>query len=291
MKHNHPFVCSRTASPWQCFDWNAHGEMGIVRVLVGPGTPNREELWQRLLDDRMTQPFIFDTGEERRLHLSWLDTQSTLLRRQPDGLVAQYARKMMTFLLLNPTPRRILMLGLGGGELARFCYQRLPQSDITVVELDPQIIALREEFQVPADDHRFRVVQADGADYVGDYFELVDVLLVDAFDRDGIAPTLAYMHFYRSATRCLNARGVLAMNFWGDRNRYVANLSYATLVFGRHLRLVSTPNGNIVMFAARGGLPDGPTDELARRAERLKRILSLDFPRYLHRLCQGESLA
>jgi spermidine synthase len=69
---------------------------------------------------------------------------------------------MMAFLLFNPRPRRILILGLGGGSLAKFCYRHLPSATITAVEIDPHVMALREEFRVPADDERFRVLQGDG---------------------------------------------------------------------------------------------------------------------------------
>jgi len=239
----------------------------------------------------MTQPFIFDTGQERRLHLSWKATQSTLLRLQPDVLVAQYTRKMMAFLLVNPSPRRILMLGLGGGELARFCYSQLPQSDITVVEIDPQIIALRDEFQIPADDARFRVVRADGAAYVRALAERVDALLVDAFDSRGIATSLADLEFYRSAARNLSDHGVLVMNFWGAVERFVENLDPARQVFRRNLRLVNTPSGNVVLFASRRTLPTTCSRDLDVRAARLQEMLHLDFPRYLRRLCEEASLA
>ena len=46
---------------------------------------------------------------------------------EPDALVTAYTRKMMAFLLFNPAPKRIAMVGLGGGSLAKFCYRNLPK--------------------------------------------------------------------------------------------------------------------------------------------------------------------
>lgn len=285
---------SRAATPrerdWARFNWQGGGESGVVRVLMGRDTPDRHELWRRLQQDQMTQPFIFDTGTERRLHFSWECTQSTLLRHDPRLLVSQYTRKMMSFLLMIPIPRRILMLGLGGGELARFCHHRLPHTDFTVVELDANVIALREEFCIPSDDARFRVVHGEGAEHVRALREPVDVLLVDAFDRRGIAPSLASDDFYRHAAAALTDAGVLVMNFWGDRQRFVDNIRPAARAFGRNVRLVSVPSGNLVLFASRQPLPAEWTVELDQRATRLKQALQLDFPRYLRRLCEGESL-
>ncbi len=288
------FHPGRAATPrdrdWARFNWQGAGESGVVRVLMGRHTPDRHELWRRLQQDQMTQPFIFDTGTERRLHFSWDCTQSTLLRYDPRLLVSQYTRKMMSFLLMIPVPRRILMLGLGGGELARFCHHRLPRTDFTVVELDADVIALREEFCIPSDDARFRVVHGDGAEHVRALREPVDVLLVDAFDRRGIAPSLASDDFYQHAAAALTDAGVLVMNFWGDRQRFVENLKPAARAFGRNVRLVGVPSGNLVLFASRQPLPAQWTLELDQRAARLKQALHLDFPRYLRRLCEGESL-
>ena len=53
----------------------------------------------------------------------------------------------------------------GGGSLAKFCYRHLPDTCITVVEINPHVIALRDEFKVPPDDRRFRVVEADGVHF------------------------------------------------------------------------------------------------------------------------------
>lgn len=275
---------------WTRLPWTSGPERGVVRVLLHPDTPDAAELRQRLVEDRMAQPFIFETGQERRLHFSWKATQSTLRRLQPDELVSDYSRKMMAFLLMKPDPRRILMLGLGGGELARFCHRQLPRADITVVELDPRVIALRDEFMIPADDGRFRVIEGDGAAWVRDAAGPFDAVLVDAFDNDGIAMSLADIDFYRSTARSLTDDGVLAMNFWGAPERYVANLTPAGRAFRGNLRLVNTASGNVVLFGSRQALPTTMSQELQRRATRLHSILSLDFPHYLRRLCQADSM-
>jgi len=35
---------------------------------------------------------------------------------------------MMAFLLFHPSPRDVLLVGLGGGSMARFIHQRMPQT-------------------------------------------------------------------------------------------------------------------------------------------------------------------
>ena len=143
-------------SPWEC-------QPGRVRVMKPDGRISRDELAKLAWRDELKQPYIFDSACERRLHFTNHATQSAMSLSDPDALIAQYTRKMMAFLLFNPHPEHIVMIGLGGGSLAKFCYRNLPRSRITVVEIDEDVIALRDEFCIPKDDGRFRVVHDDGA--------------------------------------------------------------------------------------------------------------------------------
>ena len=44
---------------------------------------------------------------------------------------------MMGFLLFQPAPARIAMIGLGGGSLAKYCALKLPEADFTAIERRP----------------------------------------------------------------------------------------------------------------------------------------------------------
>jgi spermidine synthase len=272
-------------SPWAC-------QPGKVRVMQAAGDLSREELEKRAWRDELRRPYIFETLFERRMHFSNEATQSAMLFSDPDALISPYTRKMMAFLLFNPNPRHIVMIGLGGGSLAKFCYRHLPRSQITVVEIDEDVIALRDEFRIPHDDDRFRVVLDDGVRYVERSEEPMDVLLIDAFDADGIAPSLASADFYSSAARQLTENGTLVMNFWGPCERYVDNLAHARAAFGDSMLLVPVAgDANVLLFAFKRTPPQAITDELEAVAQRLQMRLLLDFPRYLRRICQGIALS
>lgn len=163
----------------------------------------------------MDQPFISDVGGLRRLHFDWSSLQSEMDIGDPVRLTVDYTRVMMGFLFFDRYPRRIEMIGLGGGSLAKFCFRFLPQADITVVEIDPHVIALRDRFMVPPDNDRFRVICADGADYVRNAPPRPDVLLVDGFDPFGQPPQLCSSDFYSECHRRLTHSGILAVNLWG----------------------------------------------------------------------------
>src|SRR3954469_7553993 len=88
------------------------------------------------------KPFVHQTQKMKSLHFSIAEIQSCMELARPDSLDLSYTRTMMGFLLFHPMPLRIGMIGLGGGSLAKFCYRHLVRADITVLEINPHVIAL-----------------------------------------------------------------------------------------------------------------------------------------------------
>src|SRR3954464_3646611 len=89
-------------------------------------------------------PFVAQDGNSRSLHFTLGETQSAMRLDRPDELAIDYTRTMMGFLLLNPRPRNITMIGLGGGSLVKFCRRHLRLAPMTVVENNPGVVALRK---------------------------------------------------------------------------------------------------------------------------------------------------
>ncbi len=117
---------------------------------------------------KLAQPYVRIHSDSISLHFENEYVQSLMSCHNPDRLEIPYTKTMMAFLLAKPQPEHILMIGLGGGSLAKFCYKHLPNTRITVVEINSDVIALRYLFNVPDDGDRFRVVCADGAAFVRD---------------------------------------------------------------------------------------------------------------------------
>lgn len=177
--------------------------------------------------------------------------QSRMLAADPAALVLEYTRLMMGFLLFQPAPARIAMIGLGGGSLARYCARTLPAADFTAVEISPAVIALRDTFAVPADGPRFRVRCADGAVFVrDDQAAPLDVLLIDGFDRHGQPPQLCSAAFYDACRARLAAGGVLVVNLHTDDPDCALCLDRIRDAFAGHCVAVpARGSDNVVVFA------------------------------------------
>lgn len=215
-------------------------------------------------------PLVRTRRGRRTLEFAPGDVQSEMRLARPDALVLAYARAMMCFALFVPRPRHILMVGLGGGSLAKFCYRHFPDARITVIELRADVIALRGQFLVPPDDHRFRVVHGDAAEYIAAAPGSADVLLVDGFDADGLPPALGSAAFYADCRRALREGGVLAANVFSYDPDYGAMLERLRHAFGRRVCWFDQAAGNNrILFAVRAAR-HGP----APRALRVQQLVA-----------------
>ena len=259
-------------------------QFGQLRLLESPDI-QLENIYQRLLDGSYKKPFIVDDGLMRYLYLGVAYVQSAMRMDHPDTLDLRYTQKMMAFLLFNRHPKRIAMLGLGGGSLAKFCYRQLPEADITAVEIDPDVIALRRYFAIPDDDGRFRVLQGDAAEFVTRPGAPIDVLLIDAFDATGLAHSLRATDFLSHAHAALNTSGILVMNLVGSKVRHASLLAQTSALFNHEAILVPV-NGDAhhVLFAFKQPAHKPDWRRLRQEARQLKRVFGLEFPRFLQKM-------
>ena len=231
------------------------------------------------------RPFILEQHDRRLMFFTLDFVQSTMRLDAPDALVARYLKKMMAFLLVLPQPKHILMIGLGGGSLTKFCFRNLPTARITVLEISADVIAMRDEFMIPADDERLRIVHAEGAEYVRNARDSYDVILVDAFDADGISPWLSEAAFFDDARRRLTSTGILVMNLNGEPTRYGPALHGISSAFaGATLALQVHGRHNLVLYGVKGADPDELLRGAAARAAELDARLDIGLAGYLPRL-------
>jgi len=271
------------------FPGQVAGEPVKVRVLE-PAQSDPEALYEQILTGRYARPFVIDDGETRQLLFSLGFIQSSMRLDDPYALDFDYTRKMMAFLLFVPNPGHVMMAGLGGGSLAKFCHRHLPRTRLTVVEVDPDVIALRGEFKVP-DDERLAIIEADAAEYLPGAEGDTDALLLDGFDANGIAPTFLKRSFYRTARRRLRQGGLLVANFAGPRKYWSRHFDLLSEAFEGRVHLGTVPGGdNHIAFAFAESGCSLDWQRLEERAETLADQFPLDFSAIVHSLREGAEL-
>ena len=230
--------------------------------------------------------YISEKFGVRTLHIGSDTVQSSMRVARPNDLEISYTRSMMAFLLFNPDLREVLMLGLGGGSLAKFIYHRLPRARAVAVEINPRVVTVaRQFFQVPPDDERLQVAIGDGAAYLGNDKLRADVILVDGYDADSQAEAMSTPAFYRYCARVLGEAGTLVVNLWSGDRAYHACLERISKAFdGCVACLPAAKPGNIAVLAFKRSPGRPGWDELRGRAQALEAAHGLEFTRFVQEL-------
>jgi spermidine synthase len=197
----------------------------------------------------------------------------------PDALALDYTRTMMAFLLFHPEPRRMLVLGLGGGSIAKFVHRRLPRVRQRVVELDPRVVrTAREHFALPQDNARLRVEIGDAAAALSP--ECCDTLILDVYDNYTAVAAFASQAFYDAAWLALATPGVFIANFASDDPQLDRCLQRLERSFaGAVVCLPSRWDPNTIVFGLKGHPSRVAWSKLRERARRLEECYGLPFVR------------
>ncbi len=227
---------------------------------------------------------VSDARGIRSLHVGGEAIQSAMRIGDPFALALDYTRCMMAFLLLHPAPREALMIGLGGGSLAKFFHKHLRKTSVRIVELDARVVAAaRAHFELPPDDGRLAVEVGDGAEALAP--ECCDLLMVDAYHDEAHVPKLASAEFYDAAWLALAEPGAMVVNYMDDDPKFDDYLKRLEQAFGGAvLAMPALYDPNVIAFAFKGLAPRVEWEELRRRAQQLESRLGLPFPRYVSRL-------
>jgi spermidine synthase len=222
----------------------------------------------------------------RSLHIGSDTVQSAMRIAKPNELELSYTRSMMGFMLFNAQPQRVLMIGLGGGSLAKFIYHRLPQASARVIEISPQVVAIaRQSFHVPRDDERFSVIVGDGAEHVGHGGDEPDLIIVDGYDAESHVEALSSRAFYEACRKRLGARGILVVNLWGGDREFNETLKRIEAAFpGGTVCLPAEKPGNVAVFAFRDHPGNPRWEDLEQSGRILQQAYGLEFPRFVESL-------
>jgi spermidine synthase len=237
---------------------------------------------------------ISEDAGVRYLHFSSDWIQGAMRIARPWALELDYTREMMAALLLRPEPdwpRKALLIGLGAASLTKFLYRHRPKAKLTVVEIEPAVVAAaRQHFKLPEDPKRLRIEIADGVEWLAASDETFDLILVDGFDADARAGGLDTLPFYRACRAHLGDAGLLSVNLLGRNRGFKASVERVRKAFdNRAMVFPSCDHGNAIVFAAAGEPVRTTLSELSLLTLALRRQTGLNLLPTLARLAQWQT--
>lgn len=233
---------------------------------------------------------VVDTYGIRALHFGTSPRQSALSLDDPQRLELPYIRAMLSSLLFIDDPARVLLIGLGGGSLARFLLEQFPACRVDAVERRAGVVEIAHAYFGLPRAERLHVYIADGCQQVETLSrqggQEYDLLLVDAYDHLGMDTSINALDFFEDCAQLLHPRGVLAMNLWGTHAialKQSTNLLKACFP-GRAFRLAVPNRGNVIGLGLGLEAIPAPLKRLQPKARDLEFRTGLEMPYFLRNL-------
>lgn len=203
-----------------------------------------------------------------------LRNQTCINERRPKEMVFAYTKMSMTSLLFTPEPKRILVVGLGGGTLPMAFADLLPNAEIDSLEIDPAVVDVAEEFFGYRSSEKVRVHEQDARVWVKrarlkgtDKF---DIIILDAFNGEYIPEHLMTVEFFEDLKALMTPEATLAANTFTISKLYDHESATFAAVFGNFINFKVTESANRVILASN----QDTSDELLReRATLLSQAL------------------
>ncbi len=232
------------------------------------------------------QPSIFGsiivTEEENGLRVLRFERygarQSVVKPGDPEYLELPYARVVFAGLALCEEPRRLLVVGLGGGTLPMFLRRHYPQAVIDAVDIDPGVVHVAKAFFGFREDERMRAHVADGRQFIENSRQPYDAIFLDAYGTDQVPAQLTTQEFLQAVRRAVKPGGVVVGNIWGRGFNPLYDSMVRTYqeVFDELFILDVEGAGNKILLALPRVQPLG-RDELAQLARRVSSAKKFRF--------------
>jgi spermidine synthase len=226
---------------------------------------------------RFAPVVVFEQYGERCMNFNEIEAggrQSCQDLGEPGRLVFEYTRMMAAALLIKPRPQSVLVIGLGGGSLPVALHTLLPEAVIDTVELDPAVVNVARRYFGYETGPRQRVFTEDGRVFVeraAREGRRYGIVMLDAFDTDYIPPHLMTQEFLERVRDILEPDGLVVANSFAQSRLHERESATYAAVFGEFFNLKAGLEGNRVIVASRGDLPDDARirDNVAALAGRL----------------------
>ena len=227
---------------------------------------------------------IFDDGQYRILSFAEGDEQSRIRLSTPHILQHEYTQAMMLPLLFCE-PKRVCILGLGGGTLLNALHYTVPAIHITAVELRQEVMDAAEMYFKLPKGKRISLEVANAIDYMAEGLpKKVDLLMTDLYNTEGMDRSVLQASFIENCAKNIKEDGWLALNCWIDQK----NNHELTAIIKQHfndVRALDTGSGNWVIIAGKR-MNHSNAKELKAAAQKLSDKMGFQLTKWLSRLSE-----
>jgi len=176
--------------------------------------------------------------------------QSEIVRDRPSAVPMEYVRLDLLGLGHVAQPRRVLMVGLGGGTFTTLLHRARPDLTIDAIEIDPAVVAAARACFGLREDDRYRVQVADAAAWLARDDGRYDYVVLDAYAGEDIPAAIGSPAFFASVRAHLAPGGVAALNIAeadGQGGPAAATFARVLSVFDRRR---APRDGNLLLYGA-----------------------------------------
>lgn len=204
------------------------------------------------------------TGKQSRIDLR--DLKTPLL---------EYTRLAFAGLLLKEIPKRLLVIGMGGGIIPRTMRNYFPDIEIDVVEIDPDVFDVAKRFFFFKTDNKLRVHISDGRLFIrkeahtnqaGRY----DMIILDAYDGEYIPVHMVTLEFLEHVAAILEPKGVVIANMLSDHRLFHPGYKTFWAVFGRCYVFKGRKTNNAILLIPGPEVPDLKPEKALEKAALLQ---------------------
>lgn len=198
--------------------------------------------------------------------------QSCLYKNEPDKLVFNYTKLLFSSLLvMDKSPQKILIVGLGGGTMSNTLHQLYPDATIENIEIDPAVIKVARQYFGFFENDKITSKVQDGRIFIKRARlkkQTYDWIILDAFNGDYIPEHLLTKEFLEESKSLLTPDGVLSANTFSVSDLYAHESATYRAVFGDFFNVRNRKNSNRIILATNNKLPT--EQHIIARADSLK---------------------
>lgn len=192
---------------------------------------------------------VIDRKNVRHLRFGNRVKQSSMVKKYPYALALKYIRIMVQGMVLNPTPKNILFLGLGAGSLLKYINKYFEIFNIDVVELLPDVVDISKKYFGLDSSKNINFINENAVTYMETNDKKYDLIFVDVFNSGGMPKEIKTDEFHLLLSNTLTSNGWVVWNTWTRKSVYNLQVSQWKKFFKVVIVRPPVPkSGNVVMF-------------------------------------------